>query len=241
MSTVGRGLRRTRDALLGASTLPLIDRIARRDARWNTFVSAIDFVNYESVPGDIVELGVFTGLSLVLLARAQTFDPKGHERRIVGIDSFAGLPPSGEEHARWKAGDCARNALWHPTLAVGEPVTPQAVRDLFDACGLPHPDLYAGPFAEVLPEVVPSRHQEVAVAHLDCDLYESTRDALAGLAPALQDGTVLLFDDWFHYKGHPMKGESRALAEFHAQHPEWRAVHYRPYGTFCNAFILSRQ
>jgi hypothetical protein len=240
MTTMRRGLRWTREALLGASSVPLIDRLARRDDRWRTFVSAVDYINYERVPGDIVELGVFTGLSLVLLARAQTFDPKGLERRIVGVDSFAGLPPSGEAHARWQAGDCAKNALWHPTLAVGEPVTPDAVRELFDACGLPHPQLYAGRFADILPTVVP-QHPEVALVHVDCDLYESTRDALAGLAPALQDGTMLLFDDWFHYKGHPMKGEARALAEFLDEHPEWCAVHYRSYGTFCNAFILSRK
>jgi hypothetical protein len=241
MSVVRRSLRKTRDVLLGEPRLPLIDRLARRDPRWDTFVSAVEFINYESVPGDIIELGVFGGLSLVLLARAQTFDPKGHDRRIVGFDSFEGLPASADVHARWKPGDCARNLLAHPALAVGARVTPDAVRALFDAAGLAAPDIHQGLFADVLPGVIPSRYPAIALAHVDCDLYESTRDALDGIVPALQDGTVLLFDDWFHYKGHPMKGEARALAEFLVRHPEWRAADYRAYGTFSKAFILSRQ
>jgi O-methyltransferase len=241
MSGVGRGLRRTRDVLMGESRLSLIDRLARRDARWDAFVSAAEFVNYEAVPGDVVELGVFTGLSLALLARAFSFDAAGLARRIVGVDSFEGLPSSVDAHARWKPGDCAYNRLQHPTLAVGEKVTPAAVDALFDAAGLARADLYTGLFADVLPAIVPSRYPSIALAHVDCDLYESTHDALEGLAPALQDGTVLLFDDWFHYKGDPSKGEARAFEEFLSRHAEWRAVEYRTYGTFCKAFILSRR
>ena len=64
---------------------------------------------------------------------------------------------------------------------------------------------------------------------------------VADLNRKLQDGAVLLFDDWFHYRGSPEKGEARAFDEFLRAHPEWRSVHYRSYATFCNAFILSRR
>ena len=52
---------------------------------------------------------------------------------------------------------------------------------------------------------------------------------------------MLLFDDWFHYRGHPGKGEARAFSEFLAAHPEWGAAQYQPYATFCNSFILHRR
>jgi hypothetical protein len=200
----------------------------------------MEYVNYEAVPGDIVEFGVFTGISLALLAKAQSFDSKGIERRVGGFDSFRGLPGSDERHARWQVGTCALNHGWHPLLAVGDPVTPDVTRRLFEACGLDAPLLHVGPFAETLPAAFPAVHRQVALAHFDCDLYESTRDALAALAPVLQDGALLLFDDWFHYRGHPGKGEARALSEFLAAHPEWGAVQYQPYATFCNSFILHR-
>jgi len=126
-------------------------------------------------------------------------------------------------------------------LQVGDPVTPEVTRRLFDACGLEAPVLHVGAFEKTLPAAFPAVHRQVALAHFDCDLYESTRDALAAVAPVLQDGAMLLFDDWFHYRGHPGKGESRAFSEFLAAHPEWGAVQYQPYATFCNSFILHRR
>lgn len=227
-------------ALLGPRPLPLIVQLARQDARWATFCDAADYINYERVPGDIVECGVFGGVSLALLARAISFDPKGMTRRVVGVDSFEGLPASAEEHARWREGDCREMHSPHPLIPVGQPISRAATLELFERCELPAPRLIEGRFDAVLPKVVPSELTQIALLHVDCDLYESTRDVFASVGPALQDGTILLFDDWFHYKGHPRKGEARAFHEFLAGHPEWGAVHYRSYATFCNAFILYR-
>jgi hypothetical protein len=240
VTLVDRAIRRAKRAA-GYETSDVITRMARRDARWTTFCRAIEYVDYEAVPGDIVEFGVFTGISLALLAKAHTFDPKGIERRVGGFDSFQGLPGSNEPHARWQPGDCSSNHSWHPLLQVGDPVTPEVTRRLFDVCGLEAPLLHVGTFEETLPTAFPAVHRQVALVHFDCDLYESTRDALAAVAPVLQDGAMLLFDDWFHYRGHPGKGESRAFGEFLAAHPEWGAVQYQPYATFCNSFILHRR
>jgi hypothetical protein len=233
----GRALR----SIAGARQLPAIDRLARADPRWETFVDVMEYINYEAVPGDIVEFGVFTGISLALLAKSYSFDAKGMHRRVAGFDSFEGLPGSAEPHARWKPGDCSCSHGWHPLLSQGDPATPAVTFDLFAACGLPAPILHVGRFDETLPRAIPAEHPQIALAHFDCDLYESTHVALEASAAALQDGTVLLFDDWFHYKGHPAKGEARAFGEFLEAHPEWGAVHYRSYATFCNAFILHRR
>jgi hypothetical protein len=239
---IARAARRVGRVAFGSSgNGDVMTRLSRTDRRFPTFVDAMEYVNYESVAGDVVEFGVFTGISLALLAKAASFDPKGMERRLAGFDSFTGLPDSGEPHARWRPGDCSTSHGWHPMLAAGDPVTPQVTRNLFAACRLPAPVLHVGPFGETLPRAFPAQHPRVALAHFDCDLYESTRDALAALAPSLQDGSILLFDDWFHYKGHPGKGEARAFGEFLAARPEWGAVQYRSYATFCNAFILHRR
>jgi len=235
------GARVLRDIAFGRAELPLAAQIVRRDALSSMFLSAIDYINYEAIPGDVLEFGVFTGLSLAQFAHGHGFDPKGMARRFVGFDSFAGLPPDTESHARWRPADCAVNHSWHPQLPIGAPVTPDVARDLFAACGLAAPELHVGPFAETIARVVPSRYSSIALLHLDCDLYESTREALEGSARALQDGTMLMFDDWFHYRGHPRKGQSRAFTEFLEAHPEWVATSYRTYSTFCHAFILSRR
>lgn len=239
MTLVTRAIRRVQRA--SAQTPSAINELARRDPRWSMFCRAADFINYEAVPGDIVEFGVFTGTSLALLARAHSFDPKGMSRRVAGFDSFQGLPASSETHARWRPGDCASSSGWHPLLREGDPVTPDVTLRLFEACSLDPPTLHVGSFEQTLPAAFPTRYGQVALAHIDCDLYESTSTVLHYLAPVLQDGSIVLFDDWFHYRGHPGKGEARAFADFLSTHPEWGAVPYQTYSTFCNSFILHRR
>ena len=238
---VRRAARALRTLAVGPDEVPIMSQMIRRDTRTPTFFAALDYINYERVPGDVVEFGVFTGISLALFAQGQAFDSKGMTRRFVGFDSFDGLPPSSEAHARWQPSDCAVNHSWHPMIPIGARVTPDVTRDLFAACGLDPPVLHPGSFAETIGRVVPSIYPAIALVHFDCDLYESTRDALALASPAFQDGAMLMFDDWFHYRGHPKKGQARAFSEFLQQSPQWLAVPYRCYATFCQAFILSRR
>ena len=203
------------------------------------FLRATEYANYERIEGDILEFGVFGGSSLAMLAHAFRSDPKGMARRLVGFDSFQGLPESTEPHQRWQAGDCARMHSWHPTIGVGEPVTANTTLELFERCGLSRPEIEEGAFAETLAATVPGKYAQAAIVHVDCDLYESTRIVLDGVAPILQSGSVVLFDDWFHYQGNPTRGEARAFGEF-LENTGWKANHYGSYATFGNAFILYR-
>jgi len=59
--------------------------------------------------------------------------------------------------------------------------------------------------------------EKARVVNIDCDLYNSARQALEFVQPFLQDGTVLLFDDWLCYRADPGKGEQRAAREWIAK------------------------
>ncbi|HXQ20712.1 MAG TPA: TylF/MycF/NovP-related O-methyltransferase [Candidatus Acidoferrales bacterium] len=232
-----------RRLLLGERAPTVLQQVVKRQAaRYEMFGCANEYIRFEAIEGDILEFGVFTGLSLALLAHTYQHNATPDlPRRVVGFDSFAGLAKDQEGHARWKPTDGAVNHSWHPLLPVGAPVTPQVTLDLFAACQLPVPQLEVGPYPETLPRAIGTKYAKVALVHIDCDLYEATHDVLTGIEGVLQDGAMMLFDDWFHYRGHPGKGEARAFAEFLQQHPHWQAIHYRTYGTFCNAFILHRR
>jgi O-methyltransferase len=210
--------------------------------RFAVFSAACEFIRFEAVEGDIFEFGVYTGMSLAMLQTAHQGNAVPElPRRIVGFDSFQGLAEDVDRHPNWQAGDCALNHSWHPLTPVGAPVTPQVTRDLFAACKLPAPELIVGVYDDTLPDVVGKRFTQVALVHIDCDLYEAARTVLFTIESCLQDGTVLLFDDWFHYKADPNKGEARAFREFLEAFPHWQAVPYRAYATFCNSFILHRR
>jgi cytochrome P450 len=220
------------------------------DARTAFFTCAMQYLNWERVEGDILEFGVAVGKSLGLLARLQQenlytwryVDDACHERRFAGFDSFEGLPADSHVHPRWGRGSFASNyAYGHPVLAYDEAVSPEALRRLFTICGLPRPEFEVGWFDATIAATIPSKYQKAALVHVDCDLYASTRCALAGVAPILADGALLCFDDWFMYRGDPGQGEARALAEFLDEHPEWMAIPYQRYSVFCNAFIMRRR
>ncbi|MER3395523.1 MAG: hypothetical protein C4318_06770 [Acidimicrobiia bacterium] len=81
--------------------------------------------------------------------------------------------------------------------------------------------------------------KKAAVVHIDSDLYASAKLALSFITPVLQDGTILIFDDWFNYRGHPALGERRALREWHEQNPKWGLTEYHKEGVRRNSFIVN--
>lgn len=63
---------------------------------------------------------------------------------------------------------------------------------------------------------------KAAVIYVDCDLYTSTKAVLNFIVPFLQEGTVIVFDDWNCFRANPNKGERRAWGEFLNAHPDLR-------------------
>src|SRR5690349_3258667 len=105
------------------------------DARYEMFYRAVRFIDYEMIPGDIVEFGVYTGRSLALLSHChETFKRTIHgqstpDRQVIGLDSFRGLPKNA--HQRWAEGLFRVNHSYHPVIPLGEAVTPERVIEFF--------------------------------------------------------------------------------------------------------------
>lgn len=217
------------------------------DSRFETFRAAASFINYELVEGDILEFGVGVGKSLALWALSYQRDVEHmayeneiiQDRRIIGFDSFEGLPEFQESHPRWQKGTFGRNyELYHPWLSWQDDFDENAALSLFSRLDLKPPHLVKGWFTDTLLREYPKSFRKVAVLHLDCDLYQPALEILLALESAMQEGTIVLMDDYFCYKGNPNKGEARAFREFLDKSEKWSAQHYRSYGTFCNSFIL---
>jgi hypothetical protein len=206
--------------------------------------------------GDYVEFGVYKGRSLIAAhAAAQNwvnrllngradhlvkdrgaFYQRVHklwaERKFFGFDSFEGMPESkGVDSQRiiWQKGTFS-----HPIDAVHNSLT---------AAGIPANQikLVKGFFSETLTDA--SRLElglkKIAVAHIDSDLYESAVLALNFITPMLQNGTVIVFDDWFAYRGHPLMGEQRAFREWQEKNTEWLITEYASHGPYAKAFIVN--
>jgi len=74
--------------------------------------------------------------------------------------------------------------------------------------------MHSGWFSDTVYEALEGK--KISFIHMDCDLYESTLDALWQLPP-LQQGTIILFDEYVHNLGNkPVEDEHKAFTEWAA-------------------------
>jgi hypothetical protein len=146
----------------------------------------IETVLADSIPGDLIETGVWRGGATIFM-RAVLKAYGATDRTVWVADSFAGFPEPDVE--RYPA-----DAQWKQfTLPVA--VTQETVADNFARYHLLDDQVHFLPgwFKDTLPGAPIER---LAVLRLDGDLYESTMDALTHLYPKLSAGGFAIVDDY---------------------------------------------
>ncbi len=151
------------------------------------------------------------------------------QHHFYAFDTFEGLPDSEDGGTILAKGHfaCSREEFARRNAAAGIVEGPN-VR------------YFKGLFADVAVrerEALASL-QPAAVVNLDCDLYVSAVDALALVAPTLQQGTVLLADDWNIFHARRDQGERRAVREFLARRSEFEFEPWFNYEIAGQAFLV---
>lgn len=218
----------------------LIERVAR-------------FVAYEMIAGDYVEFGVYRGASFVSsykafqhgftarIAQTSGNAPAGHraqrealwkDMRFFAFDSFQGLPELqgvDRESRDFSIGQYAASEQEFRAHLANTGMEMERVAIVpgwfQDTCTIEN-------FTQI-------GLQKIAAAWIDCDLYESAHAILEPITPLLQDGSIIIFDDWFAFRGHPQRGEQRAFYEWQQQHPEMILTPFHQEGTWRMSFIVS--
>src|ERR1051325_7239513 len=210
--------------------LQVIDR--RQENRMSEFgmlAQAFEFAKTNHVSGDYFEFGLWRGKTFGwarLMARRYRL--KGVCFR--GFDSFQGLPaPTETKHNIWNPGQfsCGRGEFEQLLKKKGFGAGEYELTEGF----------YDQTLTPQLSNQLQARGVKASVVYIDCDLYESTRQALWFMRPFLQDGTILCFDDFFAYRGRSDMGEQRALAEFQQAFPELQMRPYVHYGSLGMSFV----
>jgi O-methyltransferase len=193
------------------------------------------WVRESKLAGDYYEFGVASGRSTVAAVRASRLYGHPAPARFRLFDSFRGLPRlSGVDvdSKQFGAGDFAFDQA-----VVVKHLTERGVWDPQRII------LYPGWYDETLtPELFGNlRGSPAAIVHVDCDLYESSRTVLRFMTPLLQEGSILLFDDWFCFNASPQRGERRAVTEWLAEDSGgFTLERYAEYGWHGAAFIATR-
>jgi O-methyltransferase len=176
---------------------------------------SVDFLKRSEVRGAYYEFGVSTGSTAIGAMNAARNlaapPPAGGLDRFLLFDSFKGLPRTenpGDQLPGY-------SAIWEGRFAVSE----DAVREAIISAGhsMQAVTTIPGFYEESLRRsetIALTAAYPAALVHVDCDLYSSARDCLDFMRGRFLDGAILMFDDWFIYKGRPDKGVQKAFAEW---------------------------
>jgi O-methyltransferase len=196
---------------------------------WSRIFSTVfDFIAASRLEGDIYEFGTYNGYTARHLALAMTANDRSAKTRLHLFDTFTGFPElttavdkkSYEMNAGWDAGACA--------------AVPGAAQRVDRMLGMLLPAerfaINVGSFADTL--TLATAHRPAAMIHVDCDLYESTKTVFDRMLEfeTIQDGTVLVFDDFNCARANPEFGERRAMHETFDNHPRFSCELWFPYG-----------
>ena len=168
------------------------------------------------LPGDIVELGVFRGASLMTWANFVEIRNMGdRQKKIVGFDNFAGF---GEISEKDGVTDARVQKEVGGFDSSGFEASLRDVISIFDADRfIPYKarvHLVKGDVTETVPRyVVENPGMRISLLHFDVDLYKPTLVALEHLWPLVVRGGIVAFDE---YGIPPWEGESKAVDEFFA-------------------------
>ncbi|MCC7362643.1 MAG: hypothetical protein IT317_24395 [Anaerolineales bacterium] len=187
----------------------------------------------EALPGDYLEFGVFEGTSLIAAfendrrLRPQSVPP----RTFWGFDSFEGgfkYFDARDQHPFFQEGDFSSSYA----------LTARRLERHFR--GRAPFQLVPGYFETTLARQTARDLgiAAVAVALIDCDLGTPAELALNFLRPALQPGSVLIFDDFFAYRGSRTLGVAGAFERFQAHCPDLGFRRLFDYGHGGQGFVV---
>lgn len=166
------------------------------------------------VPGAFIETGCALGGSSIVIAAA-----KSPERKFMCYDVFGMIPPPSEKdgnavHERYAEIVSGKSdGLKGQTYYGYQENLIKVVEGNFEQAGFPlaanNISLIQGLYEDTL-----FFDEPVALAHIDCDWYESVRFCLERIAPHVSSGGLMIIDDYYYYDGC-----RKAVDEFLAEHP----------------------
>jgi hypothetical protein len=194
------------------------------------FRRTFDFLTDNRVHGDYHEYGCH---------RCRTFrmaltEARRHNlgsMKFFAFDSFEGLPETKSDTSVeiWQRGALTTSEEQFMELVHGHGLFVDRVKAI--------KGFYSDSLTKGLRQKFLDTEGKIALATIDCDLYESAVPVFEFIEPLLQEGSVLYIDDLFAgYKGAPTKGTARAFLEFQ-QKSRWKFIRHLEAGWWGRSYI----
>lgn len=157
-----------------------------------------------NLPGDVVELGVFKGSSLIQFATFRELLENEKSRKIVGFDVFGKFPLAGKV-----ASDVKFIDEWNNKFEK-EFVSKQDIYNSLEYKHISNVELIEGDINHTIDEYIgDNQHTRIALLHIDTDAYEPAKAGLEKLYDRVVRGGIIIFDDYAS-----IEGETVAVDEF---------------------------
>jgi O-methyltransferase len=211
----------------------------------NAFHWAAAYIVKNQIRGDYVEFGVYKGTSFIEMFNqvtdySRTFFSHGakstgipnyfENMRFHAFDSFEGLPDT----------DNSENPIQYFRGAYKS--TEGIFKDRLRAAkvDMSRVTITSGWFNHSLTTHTAAKLKldQIAVAYVDCDVYESALDVLNFITPHLKTGAVLICDDWFRNRGLASAGVQGAVIEWLKRNPRISLQHFHSSDTRTAVFIV---
>ena len=187
-------------------------------ARLWSVISAVKYVVENSIPGDLIECGVWKGGCAI--AMATTLKALNSQKKIYLYDTFSGMTEPGEydvetlsgvklkdEYIRLKVEQQSEYVNWGY-----DEFTLEMVKSEFEKRELLEYVVFVqGDVRKTLANSM-TTPKNLSLLRLDTDWYDTTKHELNTLFPLLSERGVLLVDDYGHYDG-----ARKAVDDFMAQ------------------------
>jgi Macrocin-O-methyltransferase (TylF) len=204
----------------------------RQSGKLGFFRQVFDFLKENEIAGDYHEYGCHRGRTF-RMALTEARRENLHDMKFWAFDSFAGLPEPASETSvgKWKQGALATSEQEFLRLISEHGIYASQVRTV--------KGLYSDALTADRQRSFLDGERRIALATIDCDLYESAIPVFDFIEPLLQPGSVLYIDDLFvGNRGDPRRGLARAFVEFRKR-SRWGFVRHLDVGWWGRSYIAT--
>ena len=183
-------------------------------AKYMAIKKAMYITATDQTYGSYMEFGVFTGSSFNFAMKINKQIEKIFGKancEFIGFDSFQGFGKINE--------DDRHHFYKDETFSVN---VEKVLKNIKKSAKGQQMRIIKGFFNETIKDKTTQdlNIDKARVVLIDCDLKESTLLALEFIRPSIQEGTIILFDDYIWFKGINKKSEYSAFNDFKNKYPE---------------------
>ena len=203
-------------------------------AKYLAIKKAMYISAHDATYGNYFEFGIFTGSSFNFAMKVNRKIEKLFGKtncEFIGFDSFKGFGEIAKEDENPSFND--------EVFSVNEK---KVIRNIEKSAKGQKLKIIKGFYKDTIKNktTIDLKMGKARVVMIDCDLKESAHLALEFIKPAIQEGTIILFDDFVFFKGSENKGEYSAFTDFRKKYPEILFRRIFDYGYGSRAFIAYR-